>query len=176
MINVKKNEGITLTALVVMIIVIMILAGISITQGSNLVKTTKVESYVTNMITIRTKAKVYAEEANAEIWNESDKSSKRSEIFSTKYKMTKPSNEGEIISKVDNNVNTGNGCECYEITKETLEEMGLNDLAKDSSDGEYIVVYDANDYKNLDIVYINGIEYNKTKYYTLSSLQKAIDE
>ena len=90
--------------------------------------------------------------------------------------MTKPSNEGEIISKVDNNVNTGNGCECYEITKETLEEMGLNDLAKDSSDGEYIVVYDANDYKNLDIVYINGIEYNKTKYYTLSSLQKAIDE
>ena len=64
MLYIKKNKGITLVALVIMIIVIMILAGITITQGSDLIKTTKVETYVTNMITIKSKAKVYAEEAN----------------------------------------------------------------------------------------------------------------
>ena len=90
--------------------------------------------------------------------------------------MVTPVNANEITAKVDNNVNTGNGLECYEVSKNTLKEMGLTDLAKEANDGEYAVVYDKSDYKNLDIVYINGIEYNKTKYYTLSSLQKAIDE
>ena len=31
-------------------------------------------------------------------------------------------------------------------------------------------------YKNLEIIYLPGIEYNNTKYYTLSSLQQAINE
>ena len=171
-----NNKGITLTALVVMIIVIMILAGITIIQGSDLIKTTKVETYVTNMITIKSKAKIYAEEINAEVWDAEDKDGKKKEIFNEKYKMATPVNANEITAKVDNNVNTGNGLECYEVSKNTLKEMGLTDLAKEANDGEYAVVYDKSDYKNLDIVYINGIEYNKTKYYTLSSLQKAIDE
>ena len=104
------------------------------------------------------------------------KDGKKKEIFNEKYKMVTPVNANEITAKVDNNVNTGNGLECYEVSKNTLKEMGLTDLAKEANDGEYAVVYDKSDYKNLDIVYINGIEYNKTKYYTLSSLQKAIDE
>ena len=60
MLYIKENKGITITALVIMIIVIMLLAGITITQGSDLIKNTKVETYLTNMITIRSKAKVYA--------------------------------------------------------------------------------------------------------------------
>lgn len=176
MLNIKEEKGITLTALVVMIIVIMILAGITITQGSDLINNTKVETYVTNMITIRAKAKVYAEEVNAETWDAEDKAAKRTEIYSEKYKMTKSNNQDEIISKVDSNVNTGNGCECYDITKDTLRQMGLSDLANETSDGEYVVVYDASDYKNMDIVYKNGIEYKKVKYYTLSSLQAKVGE
>ena len=77
MLYLKENKGITLTALVVSIIVIMILAGISITQGSNLIKTTKVENYVTNMITMRAKVKIYGEEINAETWDAENKSEKR---------------------------------------------------------------------------------------------------
>ena len=87
MLYIKENKGITITALVIMIIVIMLLAGITITQGSNLIKNTKVETYVTNMITIRSKAKVYAEETNAEVWDAEDKTSKREEIYSEKYKL-----------------------------------------------------------------------------------------
>ena len=51
MLYIKENKGITITALVIMIIVIMLLAGITITQGSDLIKNTKVETYLTNMIT-----------------------------------------------------------------------------------------------------------------------------
>lgn len=38
MLYIKENKGITITALVIMIIVIMLLAGITITQGSDLIK------------------------------------------------------------------------------------------------------------------------------------------
>lgn len=176
MINIKGNQGITLTILVIMIIVIIILAGISITKGSDLIKTTKVETNVTNMITMRAKAKVFAEEVNAEVWDETDKSSKREEIYLEKYKMTKPENETELISKVSDKVNNEYGCECYGITKDTLEEMGLKDLAKEVDNEDYVIVYNSNDYRNIDIIYTKGIEYENKIYYTLSSLQGAIGE
>ena len=38
MLYIKENKGITITALVIMIIVIMLLAGITITLGSDLIK------------------------------------------------------------------------------------------------------------------------------------------
>ncbi len=176
MLYIKENKGITLTALVVMIIVIMILAGITIYQGTGLIKSTKVETYVTNMITIRAKAKVYAEEVNAEVWDQEDKTSKKKELFASKYSMTEPSNKNEIISKVDSDINNEDGCDCYEITKDTLVDMGLNELAEETENGEYVVVYNSKDYKKLDIVYKAGINYEKVKYYTLSSLQKQVGD
>lgn len=176
MLYLKEEKGISLSVLVIMIIVIIILAGISINQGTELLKTTNVETYVTNMITIRAKAKVYAEEVNAETWDVQDKSTKRTELYAEKYNMTKPANESELIAKVDDSVNKGNGCECYEITKETLSKMGLDDLAKETNDGDYVVVYDAGDYTNLDILYTPGINYEGNTYYTLSSMQAQIGE
>lgn len=176
MLYLKEEKGISLSVLVIMIIVIIILAGISINQGTELLKTTNVETYVTNMITIRAKAKVYAEEVNAATWDVQDKSSIRGELYSEKYNMTKPGNESELIAKVDENVNKGNGVEFYQITKQTLTKMGLEDLAEEVNDGDYVVAYDAGDYTNLDIIYTKGIEYNGKKLYTLSSLQKETGE
>lgn len=172
MLYMKENKGITITALAIMIVIIIILAGITITQGSNLIKTTKVETYVTNMITIRAKTKVYAEETNAEIWDASDKPSKRAELYAKNYKLNKSSNQTELISKV----NTGNGCECYDITKDALKAMGLNELAEEVNDGDYVVVYDSSNYRNIEIIYVPGIEYKNVTYYTLSSLQEAIEK
>ena len=175
MLYLKENKGITLTALVVSIIVIMILAGISITQGSNLIKTTKVENYVTNMITMRAKVKIYGEEINAETWDAENKSEERAKLYEEKYGMTKSSNQTELESKVDEKVNKGNGIECYNITKETLKKMGLDDITQDMNDGDYVVAFDAGDYKNLDIIYTPGIEYEKVTYYTLSKLQEKVE-
>lgn len=175
MLYLKENKAITLMTLVITIIVISILAGISINQGSNLIKTTKVENYITNMITIRAKVKIYGEEINAETWDVENKSEKRAELYEEKYGMTKVDNQIELENKVDERVNKGNGIECYNITKETLKKMGLNDITQSMDDGDYVVAFDASDYKNLDIIYTPGVEYEKVTYYTLSKLQEQVE-
>ena len=90
--------------------------------------------------------------------------------------MNQSGNQDELISKVDDKVNTGNGCECYDITTDTLKDMGLNELAEETGNGDYVVVYDASNYKNIEIIYVNGIEYRNVRYYTLSKLQEALDK
>ena len=162
MLNLKQNKGITLTALIVMIIVISILAGVSITQGTGLIEKTKLENYKTNMITIKAKSKVYAEEISAELWDVSDKETKKAELY--------------IVSKVNENINFGNGCECYKMTKEALKQMGLEDISNDASDGDYVVIYNKDSYKNIEIMYVPGIRYKGSIYYTLSSLQELEQE
>lgn len=54
--------------------------------------------------------------------------------------------------------------------------MGLDELASNSSNGDYVVVYDSSNYRNLEIIYVPGVEYKGTTYYTLSTLQEAIDK
>ena len=54
--------------------------------------------------------------------------------------------------------------------------MSLDDLAKDVNSGDYVVVYNSNDYKNMDIIYVPGVDFEGNTYYTLSSLQEKIGE
>ena len=180
--RVYGKSGITLIALVITIIVILILAGISVDAGTGLIKRAKIESLMTNMITIKANAKVYAEEINAEVWDlkEEDedvtktKAYNRSTLFEIKYKMVK--NTTDVISKVDSSIIDPNKCEAYNITKETLNEMGLSDLSNNSEDGEFVVVYDSDDYTKLEIVYPTGINYDKSTYWTLSSIKSKMEE
>jgi Tfp pilus assembly protein PilE len=174
MINLRKNRGVTLMILVVTIIVLIILAGISLTEGTNLIKTSKVESLMTNMITIKAKSKVFADEINAQIWDLSDdaKAETRAELFKNDtYKMADTTITSEQISQLDPEVTNGN-YEYYSITKETLDKMGLSDI----DDENYVVVYNSEDYTKLDIIYKNGIEYNNKMYYSLYEIQKEIGE
>ncbi len=176
MLYLKRNKGMSMIALIGMIIIILIIAGISLVGGIRLIRKAKIENLMTNMITMRAKAKVYAEEVNAEIWEEEDKSAKRKELYLEKYNMSVPSDENAIISKVDSSINNENGCECYEITKETLEDMGLEELVEETNNGDYVVIYNAADYNNLEILYQPGIEYHNNTYYTLSSIQAELGE
>ena len=50
--------------------------------------------------------------------------------------------------------------------------MGLSDI----KDETYMVIYDKNDYKKMDILYPDGVSYKKTTYYTLSEIQKALSD
>lgn len=174
--NLNNKSGITLIALIITIIVILILAGISVKEGTSLIKKAKIESIMTNMITIKANAKGYAEEINAEIWDlsEEEKANKRTELFESKYKMT-ALDSGTIESKVDSSIKE-NGCVAYSITKDTLEDMGMSDLANQTENGEFVVVYNKNDFSKLEIVYPSGIPYEKSTYWTLSELQNKIGE
>ena len=174
--NLNNKSGITLIALVITIIVILILAGISLREGTSLIKKAKMESLMTNMITIKANAKGFAEEINAEIWDleEEQKATKRAELFASKYHMT-ALDSSTIESKVDSSIKE-NGCVAFNITKETIEDMGMSDLANQTENGEFVVVYNSKDFSKLEIVYPSGIPYEKATYWTLSELQNKIEE
>ena len=176
MINLKNKSGITLIAMIITIIVIIILVGISVGEGTKLIKRAKIESLMTNMIMIKANAKIYAEEVNAQIWDlsDQDKVSKRKELFQDIYDMVEGNNS--VIAKVDSSINDQNGCEVYNITTDTLNKMGLSDLANESEDGEFVVVYNSADYTKLEIVYPSGVPYENINYYSLTDLQNKMNE
>ena len=64
----KSSSGITLVALAITIIVMMIIATISIYEGTKVIKEAKVQTLETNMLAIKAKAKTYVEEVEAATW------------------------------------------------------------------------------------------------------------
>lgn len=173
---IKKEKGITLIALIVTVIGVIILASISVIEGRKLIGTAEVESVMTNMITIKAKSKVVAEEVNAQVWalsNESEKASRRASLYTENYKMENKGTSvtSPISSQLDTDVTTG-GYECYQLTEAAIEAMGLVDIEEITN---YEVVYNKSDYTKLDIVYLPGIQHNNNTYYTLSKLQEDID-
>ena len=171
MLDLRKNKGITMISLVVMIVVIMIIAGISVYSGTNLIKKIRLEAVQTNMISTRAKAKGIAEEINSGVWTESEenKAAKRRELFEQNYGFIFQADPPKSI--VQSPI-IANPYECYELSKMAFEKMGLDDIF----DGEnrYFVVYDESDYTNLDIIYDSGTVYNKVTYYSLAKLQEDI--
>ena len=65
----KKNKGITMVALVITIVLLLILAGISIGTGGNIIKRTELENLKTGMLLIEVKGKEYVENANFNLAN-----------------------------------------------------------------------------------------------------------
>ena len=60
----RNNKGITIVSLVIVIIVLIIIEGVSISVGGNVIKSAKLQSINTNMLLIQAKAKVIFEESN----------------------------------------------------------------------------------------------------------------
>lgn len=172
----KNQKGITIVALVVTVVVILIIAGITVKYGTDAIKTAKVESLMTNMITIKAKGKGYVEEINAQIWDlpDGEKNQKRNELFEQKFKMTEKTSE--LVDSINTDFINTNECVAYSITKETLELMGLDELANNTEDNEYAIVFDLSDFTKFDVLYKDGIEYNGDEYYNLSSLQEEVEK
>ena len=169
----KENKGITIISLIIIIIVMCIVAGITLKQGTTLIKQVNVDNYKTNMISIKAKSKVIAEEVNSKVWDipEEEKLTKRQEIYETEYGMKKTDFAEKQIEGLDSNI--GTEYECYIITEQTLKKMGLSDIDKIE---DYVIVYNLQDYTLLDVVYKPGIKYNEKTYYTLSNLQAEMGE
>ena len=172
-IDIKNHKGITMIALIVTLIVLLIIAGISLTGGTKMVQKAKAENIATNMISMRAKMKIYMEEVNSVSWNSNDteKANKKKLILEDKYKLELIENN-QAISEF---VNT-NGCTCYDITKDSIIEMKLKEIYgfdKIGTDGiQYIGVVNNTDFSKIEIVYIKGVDYLGEKYYTLSDLQE----
>lgn len=169
--NIKKNSGITLVALVITIIVMIIIASISVYEGKAIIKKSKIQTLETNMLTVKAKAKAYAEEIDAKVWalSESEQQTAKEEKF-TEKNMTKTTVDSEALGQIS--IDIKNDYDAYLVTDAALDDMGLSELKEDD---DYIVIYSASDYKLMDVIYSAGVDYNGKRYYSLSTLQEVLE-
>ena len=89
--NMKKNNGITMVALVITIVVLLILSSIPINAGKRVIKQSELENLKTNMMLIKVKVKEYVENANFNLGTTFDKityeNEKNSRIEKAKEKL-----------------------------------------------------------------------------------------
>lgn len=128
-----KNKGITLVALTITIIILLIIAGISISAGGNMIKKANLEGLKTNMLLIQAKAKQYVEEANFKIGKSTEDASKisevRNEIYVEKAKLS--TNTNSIATEFDKS-------DCYLLTEESFNEWGLNKIKLEENEYYFV--------------------------------------
>ncbi len=158
----SRNKGITLISLVITIIILLIIAGIAVYSGKEMIQKANLEELKTNMLLIEAKAKEYVEKANFKMGinpDDNKKSIVREEVYVTSAKL-KPASE----SMPDNTKIPVS--ECYVLTEETLNEWGLNKIELDK-DEKYLVKFDEN---NLQVEVYNTKGYNEK--YSLTDIEE----
>lgn len=169
--NTKKltinQKGISAITLTITVIVLLIIAGIGISTGMNILKKVELEELKTNMLLIEAKAREYVEQANFKIGKETD-TAKIQEIKDNIYGNT---DAGAKLQK-GTEANLANApesipvSECYVLTDETLNLWGLNEIKLDT-DEKYLVKFDET---NLSVEVYNTKGYEEK--YSLTDLEK----
>ncbi len=139
----KKQSGITMVALIITIVVMLILAAIAIELGNDVVDNAKIEDIKTNMLSIKAKAKIVAEQYNfKDIEN----------LVGTKYEDAQfnKSNLNSVFSGFSEEEKDS----LYIWTQEDLNNQGLNTIKVDT-DNFYVINYNMD---NFEIYYSNAIE------------------
>ena len=168
----KKENGITLASLAIIIIILLIIASIGFSSSKNLIKNSNLESLKTNMLLIQAKAKEYVEEVVHEMGikpedlTQEQKEEINQKIYIDKAQMKKSSEiEEEIKSKIISIVGD-DLTNCYYLDKNTLENMGLNNIEV-TQDNFFFVIFDEQD--------ISVEVYNSKGYegvYSLTQIQE----
>ena len=132
----KVNEkGVTLIALIVTIVVLLILAGISISAGSGTIKKAQLEELRSNMLLIQAKAKEYVEEANFKMGINKKKKKKaevRKAVYEDEAKL-KPAKGISAPSEIPVSEDT-----CYQVTEDAMKLWGINGI--ELNDNEYYLI------------------------------------
>lgn len=174
----KKNRGVTMLSLVITIVLLLIIAGISIGTGGNVIKRSQLENLETNMLLIKGKAKEYVENANFKLGNNIENvTDKENRIEEAKKQLVgEIITQGDIFNGIDNittekiKEDETNYIYYYKISTQDLTNMGLSNVYSDDEKGWYIIKYNI---KNTEIEIYNtkGFENQNNKYYTLTQIQ-----
>ena len=150
-IKVKENNGITLVALIITIIVMLILASITINFGTTQIKDANLQNFKTNMLLVEAKAKEYVEKANYQLGVKPEEAMNNTELLTNSQnelqaegKGTKVNSDNPVVDKLknigisENDITAGN---VYLLSTNDLKQMGLNDEQSDEENGYYVLVY-----------------------------------
>ena len=179
----KKNRGITMISLAIMIIILMILATVTMYYGEVTIKEARLQDLKTNMLLIQASLKSDLEKYHFETstMDEDTKNSKKSEYLKGKELSTPECSE---VKQVFDSINTNQQIEkqinedypqvagkfeYYYLDSTILEQIGLTDIKSDKENGYYIVAYSMNSmYPNVvEIINTNGYSGN----YSLKRIQ-----
>lgn len=159
--NLKKENGITIVALVITVIIMLMLAGVGVYYASDAMKKGKLEDIKTDMISIKTKAKIVAEEYNFKdienlVGTKLDNDAEQEGIQFETYEI--PDELKNIFEAKDEN-----GEAKFDITKlyvwtsEDLERQSLGAINIDD-EAFYIVYYNLDNTNECEIYYSKGFE------------------
>lgn len=149
--NLKSKNGITIIALVLTVIIMLILVGVTVKIGTNSIDESEKEDIITNMISIKTKAKIVKDKYNfKDIENlVGTPLIEDTEHTTTDVKVEIP---GEKINK------------CYIWTQEDLNDQGLASISSNKSEF-YIVCYGDDE---IEVYYSKAVDGK----YSLTELQE----
>lgn len=147
--SLKIENGITLVALVITIVLMLILAGVGMHFGTSAIDKAKLEDIKTDMISIKTKAKIVAEQYN--------------------FKDIDSLVGSEITAEEAGKLNL---TEQWEANSNKILKWSSSDLANQNLsaiEGDiYIVSYDLDDPNNCEVYYLEGYE----NMHSLTQLQE----
>lgn len=141
--NSNKENGITIIALIITIILMLILAGVGMHFGREAVNKAKLEDIKTDMISIKTKATIIAEHYN--------------------FKDIENLVGSPITDEEANKLGIENNENIRKWSSSDLNNQGLSTIEGDT----YIVKYDLEDTNSCEIYYLDGY---KGKY-SLTDIQ-----
>ena len=175
----KNNNGITMITLVITIIILLILAGVSIGTGNNIIKQSNLENIKTNMLLIKVKAKEYVENANFKLGTNFETSAdKENRIISAKEELKGEEikdisifNENIDINQDQLTTDNSNYIYYYKLTTENLVNIGLSNVKSDEKNGYYIVKYNLKD-STIEIYNTKGFDDEGNVVYSLTDIKQ----
>ena len=165
----KKQRGITLIALTITIVVMMIIAGITVNFGLDLIREVKLQDLRTNMLLMQAKGKECVEEVSFQKANVTDENEIQT-IKNENLKGTKVAENPEVQNLLQNTGKIEEGYEYYYLTMQDLSDMGIEELSVEEY-GYFIVGYNIDEIK-VEVINTNGYQGN----YTLTQLNELSGE
>lgn len=134
----KSNQGVTLVALTITIILMIIIASIVIYDGRKTIKEAQLESLKTNMMLIEAKARECVEKANFEMGiapDDTKKTKVRETVYGGAGLVTASNADKEELGQKSDDI-------IYEVTPTTLKNWGLDKIELEDEEKYYIEFYE----------------------------------
>ena len=154
---IKNNKGITIIALIIIVLLMVLLASVTAYEANDLISITKKQSIETNLLLIQAKVRII----NEQVVFEKDEEKKKELLVGTKL-----SDKTQVLNSLkEKKVLSSNesGEDYYVLSKKNLDDMGLDTLEENDA---YVVNYNTE-----EVIYVHGVKMDDGVYlYKLSEM------
>ena len=170
-----------MVALVITIVLLLILAGVSIGTGGNIVKRAELENLKTGMLLIEVKGKEYVENSNFNLGTgfnnlkDENEKNKRIESAKSKLKGTEITSASELdpnfgITEATFKEEQNKLIFYYKLSSYDLEDMGMANEETKNIKGNSVIKYDIQN-SGIEVYNTEGFTKGDKTYYKLSEIK-----